>query len=79
MYKKKLVIRARVIDPLMRLSVVFLDDIEVTSGTGAAVFEAIQKELCDRGVDIQSKVYGLGTDGASAMTRKGKGLAGYFL
>ena len=42
------------------------------------MFEEIKKQLEKRGIPI-SKVYGLGTDGAAAMTGRKKGLAGQFL
>ena len=63
----KLCISTRIVDPTtLQPSTLFLTDIRIERATG-------------KGMYIDCKIMGLGTDGASAMARKAKGLAGKFL
>lgn len=77
---KKLAIWARVINGnvLPEPESLYLTDLKIEEGTGVAVSKAIFKHLEERGVDL-SKVSGLGTDGATVMTDKDKGVTGQFL
>ena len=47
-------------------------------GTGSQMYESIKREISNRNISIK-KVFGLGTDGAAAMTGKKNGLTGQFL
>lgn len=54
----KLCITARIVDPVtLTPSTMFLTDLRITSGTGAAIFDAIKSHLSTRNIDI-SKVTG---------------------
>jgi hypothetical protein len=48
----------------------YLTNIELVDGTGAGISEAIYDEFEKRGIP-KSKIMGLGTDGAAAMTGEG--------
>ena len=75
----KLSVFARVADPTsLRPTTLFLCDERINSATGKAIFEQISAHLEERKVPI-SKITGLGTDGAPAMTGKKEGLTGQFL
>lgn len=64
----RLVIYCQIIDiETMTPTTQFLTNIQLDSGTGAAVSSAIYSELEMRGVKAE-KIMGLGTDGAAAMT-----------
>ena len=74
----KLCISTRIVDPItLQPSTLFLTDIRIDRATGKGMYNEIQKQLRIRNIDC--KIMGLGTDGASAMARKAKGLAGKFL
>ncbi|WAR21374.1 ZN862-like protein, partial [Mya arenaria] len=75
----KLCISARVVDPInLTPSTLFLTDLRITSATGEGIFNAIKEHLAGRNIAL-ARVSGLGTDGASVMTGKKKGLTGRFL
>jgi hypothetical protein len=75
----KLAINLRVVDPMtLQPRTFFLTDVRITSATGAGMFDVIGSEFKKRGLEM-SKVFGLGTDGASAMVGKKTGLTGHFL
>ena len=77
--RHKLCINMRIVNPTtLAPKTLFLTNIRLKDGTGKGMFEAITKELHDRKITL-SKVMGLGTDGASAMTGSKEGLAGQFL
>lgn len=54
----------------MQPSTLYITNIKLDEGTGAAISAAIYQEMSKRGVD-PDKILGLGTDGASAMTGRG--------
>lgn len=75
----KLAVSIRTVDPTtLQPSTFFLTDVRLEEGTGKGIFKAIKHELDKRQIPI-TKVYGLGTDGASVMTGKKLGLTGQFL
>lgn len=75
----KLAINVRVVDPLsLQPSTFFLTDVRLSAATGKGMFDVIHSELDKRGISL-TKVYGLGTDGAAAMTGTKTGLTGHFL
>lgn len=68
--KKRLVIYTQVVDPVsMTPSTLYLTNVEVNEGTGAAISREIFDEFEKRGVPA-TKIMSLGSDGASAMTGK---------
>ena len=68
----KLATSVRVVDPLsMTTSTFFLTDVRITDATGKGTFQAIKAELDKRQIPV-TKIFGLGTDGASVMTRKNR-------
>ncbi|XP_070569233.1 zinc finger protein 862-like [Ptychodera flava] len=75
----KLTVNARVIDPLSMVPMtLFLTDIHITAADGSGIFTAIKDHLAKRNIPL-CKITGLGTDGASVMTGRKKGLTGQFL
>lgn len=74
----KLAISIRIVDPItLNPSTHFLTDVQIRDATGAGIFASIREEFSKRNINI-SKVYGLGTDGASVMTGDKTGLTGQF-
>ena len=75
----KLAINLRIVHPTtLKPSTHFLTDVHLEDSTGAGIFKAISQELKKRKIPV-TKVCGLGTDGASVMMGRGKGLLGQFL
>ena len=75
----KLAINIRIVHPTsLKPSTHFLSDVHLDSATGLGIFRAIEQELASRKIPL-TKVYGLGTDGASVMTGAKTGLLGQFL
>ena len=76
---KKMTMYARIIDPVSYVpSTLYLTDISVDNGTGRHLADKIIQEVGRRNIPT-SKIMGLGTDGASAMTGQNKGLTGMLL
>ena len=74
----KLCISTRIVDPItLQPSTLFLTDVRIEKATGKGMYDEIQKQLRIRNIDC--KIMGLGTDGASAMTGRKEGLTGQFL
>ena len=76
---KRLVLYAQVSDPqTMKVSTEYVTNVKLTEGTGVAIANEIYTQLSLRGVP-PGKIMGLGSDGASVMTGKGKGVTGIML
>ena len=76
---KRLVLYAQISDPKsMTVSTEYITNKKITEGTGEAIAREIFQEMDKRGVPA-SKILGLGSDGASVMTGKNKGVTGMML
>ena len=74
----KLCISTRIVEPnTLQPSTLFLTDVRIESATGKGIYDEIQRQLQLR--NINCKIMGLGTDGASTMTGRKEGLTGQFL
>ncbi|XP_060556337.1 uncharacterized protein C17orf113-like [Ruditapes philippinarum] len=74
----RLVIYCQVLGEDMFPETLYLCNIRLDEGTGAAISSALYKELEKRGIGPE-KIMGLGTDGASAMTGRDRGTTGMML
>ena len=76
---KRLVLYAQITNPqTMQVSTEYITNVKITEGTGEAIADEIYRQLALRGV-ASDKIMGLGSDGASVMTGKGKGVTGMML
>ena len=75
----KLAINIRVVNPTTLMPTThFLTDVYLDHGTGKGIYDAVEHELTKRGIPV-TKVFGLGTDGATVMTGRKTGVTGQFL
>ena len=76
---KRLVIYAQILNPTsFETSTEFVANVKLSDGTGEGIANAIYRELQSCGVPPE-KIMGLGSDGASVMTGRGKGVTGMML
>jgi hypothetical protein len=75
---KRMGIYARLIDSDMTPKTRFVTNRQVENGTAVTLKAEIMEEMASRGVPV-SKLVALGSDGAAAMTGRGKGVTGLLL
>ena len=76
---KRLVLYAQISNlQTMQVSTEYITNVKVTEGTGEAIANEIYRQLALCRVEAD-KIMGLGSDGASVMTGKGKGVTGMML
>ncbi|XP_060078766.1 zinc finger protein 862-like [Ylistrum balloti] len=76
---KRLVIYVQLLNPVtMKTCTRYLTNVQFHEGTGTAIAAEIFSQCEKRGVTCK-KIMGLGSDGASVMTGKGKGVAGMMM
>ena len=76
---KRLAILVKTIDSNMTPMTHYLSNVKVSDGKGATMAASVKEELGKRGISNLSKVFGLGTDGATAMTGSDRGLKGQLM
>ncbi|KAK7492082.1 hypothetical protein BaRGS_00016746 [Batillaria attramentaria] len=74
--KKRLAIIVKTVDSAMQPFTHYLTNVQIGDGTGETMATKLKEELFRFGVADLTKLYGLGTDGATAMTGQSKGLTG---
>ena len=62
-------------DKTLKVKTRFLTNVQLNSGSGQAIADAIEKEMNSRGISPE-RIIALGSDGASVMTGPGKGVSG---
>jgi hypothetical protein len=75
---KRMGVYARLIDSDMTPKTRFVTNRQVENGTAVTLKAEIMEEMASRGVPV-SKLVALGSDGAAAMTGRGKGVTGLLL
>ena len=71
--KKRQVIYAQVLNDDFIPETLFISNVECSDATGAGIANTVLNELAEKGIQARN-IMSLGTDGASAMTGKEKGL-----
>ena len=71
--KKRMGLYVKTADKTLKVKTRFPTNVQLNSGSGQAIADAIEKEMNSRGISPE-RIIALGSDGASVMTGPGKGV-----